>query len=127
MGDGAVSAPAFTSGPWKLREPGFVTVLGMRRHTHSDGGFIDFEGVVASISQCPQREANANLIAAAPCLYEALDRLTMKRHIHVASDNGDICGLCGQDLRSRVHYGNGHSAREDEAFAFAALSKARGK
>jgi hypothetical protein len=100
---------AFTPGPWRVREPGCATVLGMKRHTHFDGSFTDFEAEVARIQPSPMREANARLIAAAPELYEALKALQL------------------QALQSNVNEPSNEWGRDALAQARGALAKARGE
>ncbi|MDQ3023027.1 MAG: hypothetical protein M3R04_01385 [bacterium] len=64
-----------TPGPWRVRPPNSVAILGMRRHVRADGSHIDFESMLARVEQNPNREANANLIALAPALAAEVVRL----------------------------------------------------
>ena len=64
-----------TPGPWRVRPPSFVAILGMKRHVHADGSHIDFESMLARVEQNPNREANADLIALAPTLAAEVVRL----------------------------------------------------
>lgn len=55
---------------------------------------------------------------------EALERLTMRRHHHVASTDGDNCHRCQRDLRDPVHYRAGESHETDIAMGLTALTQA---
>ncbi len=39
--------------------------------------------------------------------------VTAFQHIHVRSDNGDVCAKCGLDLRNEIHERWGATSKED--------------
>jgi hypothetical protein len=65
-----VSAPAFTPGPWTVESR---VAFGKNDYAVSPASGND--GFVAALTHGPDAKANASLIAAAPELYEALERI----------------------------------------------------
>lgn len=59
----------FTKGPWQSIYEGSIQTKGRRNKTNSNGGWV--------IAECfgADKEANINLIAAAPEMFEALEKL----------------------------------------------------
>jgi hypothetical protein len=73
----------FTPAPWvahtEILTPGGLHVTGrspsVRKDSHVIAGVSRFLDERLNHALCPEAEANARLIAAAPVLFEALDRL----------------------------------------------------
>ena len=63
---------------------------------------------------CPETETawKAWQAASAESAKELAEKVDRFRHIHVKSDNGDICADCGFDLRDDIHVGFATTKKE---------------
>lgn len=96
--------PSFTPGPWEVQTDALETKL----HTiwHRRDGFI----LVARTCFAPNSEANARIIAAAPRLLEALQRLAdfvdgLEDQVNFTNDGDghyDECRSQSKELREEV-------------------------
>lgn len=101
-----MTAPAFTQGPWYVRDDD-PSSLEVRRDDEDCRLICEFPYG----TEKPEDQANAHLIAAAPELYEALaDMLAGWRYIR--EEHGDFYGV---------------GCNRCERLAQAALAKARGE
>ena len=113
-----MSEPKWTPGPWNAIDCGTGWVVGPRE-ADSDDYIADVHLHTHGISD-ESAEANANLIAAAPMLYEALDAIEWAL-VEYREDSNGLVGCCPSCEES---VNEGHEVGCQLA---AALARARGE
>jgi hypothetical protein len=111
----------FTLGPW--RAEGFEQIEG---HGNFYGGLIMGADDCTIVAQCVMPH-NESIIKAAPEMLEALQVLTMNRHMMFPTEfGGYVCRHCAGSLFDAQHFRAGEDAKTDMEKARKVVAKATG-